>query len=315
MIGKFATASGYPSLEATPLARVDYSDVILSKIYEKDWLHRITTSDFMETPEYCGQVIQIMRAPEISSPRPYEKNQQLIPSTVTTTATCITVCGAEYHDLKFDAIDIRQACNRWERWEEKLHEALFESITRSQRRWVLARMMAQVSPKTTGARAGLLRNINLGEAGHPVVVTPDTIMKALADLQQALIETGRWVDNEMFIVVPPILRGILAQSKFASQDYSCRCGGIVSGMWEHQLMGFTPIESIHVPSKLDNGDMCFFIICGTKDATAYVTNIIENRVISKDANYFGSRYQLLTLWGSEVLLPDALAMGYWTFKS
>ena len=34
----FPSASGYTGMEATPLARIGYSDIILSKIYEEDWL-------------------------------------------------------------------------------------------------------------------------------------------------------------------------------------------------------------------------------------------------------------------------------------
>ena len=43
----FPSASGYTGIEATPLARVDYSDHILSRVYENDWLPRITASELL----------------------------------------------------------------------------------------------------------------------------------------------------------------------------------------------------------------------------------------------------------------------------
>ena len=85
-------------------------------------------------------------------------------------------------------------------------------------------------------------------------------------------------------------------------------------MWDHELFGFQPTESIHVPVRVDeSGAMSFYILAGHKEATAYASNIIESRLLTNDPNYFGVRYQYLVAWGAEVIYPDALAMGYWTF--
>ena len=79
-------------------------------------------------------------------------------------------------------------------------------------------------------------------------------------------------------------------------------------------MGFTVIESIHVPVRQDaSGALSFFILAGHKEATAYASNIITARLNTTDPNSFGVRYQYLVAWGAEVIYPDALALGYWTF--
>ena len=136
----------------------------------------------------------------------------------------------------------------------------------------------------------------------------------LANLQRALIEQKRWKDGEMFIIVPPILRTYLAMSNYANADWSCSCGMIVDGMWNKSLFGFQPIETIHCPVRRDeSGALSFYIIAGHKEATAYASNIIESRLITNDPNSFGVRYQFLAAWGAEVIYPEALALGYWTF--
>ena len=56
----FPSASGYTGIEATPLARVGYSDFILSRVYENDWLPRITASERLEPVTRCNQTIQLM---------------------------------------------------------------------------------------------------------------------------------------------------------------------------------------------------------------------------------------------------------------
>lgn len=310
----FPSASGYTGMEATPLARIGYSDIILSKIYEEDWLPRITNSELLEPVTQCNQIIQLMRAPEVGPMRSYQKNQQLVPNTVTTEARCLQICFASYQDIKFDSLDVKQACDRWADYEDKLLEAIYQSYVDEQRRFVLGRMMAQVSPLTSLSAAGRLHDINLGAPGNPVHITPQNLPVVLANLQRALIEQKRWVDGGMFIIVPPILRTYLAMSNYANSEWSCKCGGIVSGMWDHELFGFQPIESIHVPVRRDeSGALSFYIIAGNKDATAYASNIIESRLITNDPNSFGIRYQFLAAWGAEVIYPEALAMGYWTF--
>lgn len=310
----FQSAVGYSGIESTPLARIGYSDVILSRVYEEDWLPRITSAELMEPVTQCNQVIQIMRAPEVGPMRSYQKNQQLVPSTVTTDARCLTICNMAYQDIKFDLTDVKQACDRWAPFEEKLLESVYQSYVDSQRRFVLGRMMAQVSPKTSLAKAGKAMDINLGQPGAPVHVTPTNLPVVLANMQRALIEQKRWVEGEMFIIVPPILRTYLAMSNYANNQWNSKNGGLVTGMWDFDLFGFQVIESIHVPARVDEtGALSFYIVAGHKEATAYASNIIESRLVTNDPNNFGVRYQYLVAWGAEVIYPDALCMSYWTF--
>lgn len=310
----FPSASGYPGIEATPLARVEWSNFILQRVYEKDWLPQITSAELLEPVVQCNQVVQIMNAPEVGPLRSYEKNQQLVPNTVTNTARCLTICYMGYQDVKFDDTDIKQACERWSAYEEKLLESMYQSYVDHQRKFVLGRMMAQVSPETSYDKAGRMHDIDLGKPGAPLHVTPQNLPVVLARLQRALLESKRWKDNEMFLIVPPILRTYLAMSNYSNSEWSCKCGGIVSGMWDHQLMGFNTIESIHVPVRIDEtGAMSFYILAGHKDATAYASNIINSRLVTNDPNSFSVRYQYLVAWGAEVIYPDALACGYWTF--
>lgn len=310
----FQSASGYANIEATPLARVDYSDVILSRVYEDDWLSRVTNSTLLQPVTECNQVIQIMKAPEVGPMRTYQINQQLVPNTISTDAICLTVCNLGYQDIKFDSLHIKMACERWKAFEEKFLESMYQSYVDSQRKFVLGRMMAGVDPRTSLDTAGKFMNVNLGKPGAPRHVTPQNLPVVLAELQRVLLESKRWKDGEMFIIVPPILRTYLAMSNYANSEWSCKCGGIISGMWDHELFGFQPIESIHVPARIDEtGALSFYIIAGHKDATAYASNIIESRLITNDPNYFGVRYQYLVAWGADVIYPDALALGYWTF--
>ena len=310
---QFQSASTYPGIEATPLARHDYSDFILSRIYERDWIPMITSNTLLEPVTKCLQSIQIMRAPEVGPFRSYQKNQELVPSTVGTDAICLSINHAGYLDIKFDSTDIAMACERWAPFEEKLQDSIYQRWVELQRSFLLGRMMGQVSPMTSLDKAGRHEDINLGVPGAPRVVTPENLPVVLGEMQRALIETQRWVDGEMFLIVPPILRTYLAMSNFSNSLWSCKCGVMVDGMWDSELFGFRPIETIHVPVRTDEtGKLCFYVLGGHKEATAYASNILEAR-IKDDVNHFGVRYQILAAWGAEVIYPDALVLGYWTF--
>lgn len=311
---QYQSASGFTGIDATPLARVGYSDKILARVYEDDWLYRVTSSDFLEPVTTCMQKLQIMEAPEVGPIRSYQLNQQIVPNTVSTTARCLEINCLGYQDIKFDITSAKMACDRWAPFEEKLLESMYQSYVDSQRRYVLSRMMAQVSPKNSMAQAGMNHDINLGKPGAPVHVNPKNLVKVLFDLQRTLIESRRWKANEMFLIVPPILRTYIAMSNYSNAEWSCSCGTIVDGMWDKQLAGFTLIETLHTPVRVDeSGALSFFIIAGHKEATAYASNIIEARLNMNDPNSFGIRYQYLIAWGAEVIYPDALALGYWTF--
>lgn len=308
----YASASGYNGMEATPLARVEWSNFILERVYENDWLPKITSAELLEPVVSCNQVVQIMHAPEVGPPRTYEKNQQLVPNTVSTTARCLTICNLAYQDIKFDDTDIKQACERWAPFEEKLLESMYQSYVDHQRKYVLGKMISQVDPTTSFNGAGRLGNVNLGEPGAPRTVTPENLPIVLGELQRVLVESKRWADGQMFLIVPPILRTYLAMSNYSNGDWG-QTGGIISGVWTHKLFGFDTIESIHVPVRVENGTPMFYILAGRKDATAYASNIINSRLVTNDPNSFSVRYQYLVAWGAEVIYPDALACGYWNF--
>ena len=310
---QYQSASTYPGIEATPLARHGYSDVILSRIYERDWLARGTSSELLEPVTKCLQSVRIMRAPEVGPMRPYQKNQELVPSTVGTDAICLSINNLGYQDIKFDKQDIQMACERWGRFEQLLQDSIYQRWVESQRQYVLGRMMGQVSPKTSLGSAGRLGDIDLGSPGNPRHITPANLPVALGDMQRAPIDTLRWQDGTMFLIVPPILRTYIAMSNYSNSLWSCKCGTIVDGMWDSELFGFQPIESVHVPVRRDeSGALAFYILGGWKEATAYAANIIDAR-IKEPTNTFGVRYQFLAAWGAEVIYPDALVLGYWTF--
>lgn len=312
------SSSGYGGLESTPLARPGYYNEIIARVYERDFLPEITNSEIDERITQCNQVVQILKAPEVGPWRAYQKNQEMVPNQVTADAICLHICNAAYNDIKIDSTDIHFACERWAPWEEKFLDAVYESYVSMQREWVLTAMILEASPQNKGAKAGKFGNVDLGSRGNPIVVDKDNIALHFTHLQQVIAEQLQWRDGEMFAVVPVAFRSVLALSNFANASWTgdCKpCSFGIDGLWGVPIGGFNVIETTHSPYVIDNNNtLCFYIIAGHRSAFAYASDIIEGRIV-ESTRTFGVEYQMLAVWGGKMLYPEAIAVGYWTFKT
>lgn len=312
------SASGYGGLESTPLARPGYYNEIIARVYERDFLPEITNSEIDERITHCNQTVQIMKAPEVGEWRAYQKNQEMVANQVTGDAICLQICNAAYADIKIDQTDIHFACERWAPWEEAFLDNVYESYVRMQRDWVLAAMILEASPMNMGSHAGKFGNIDLGRTGNPVVVDKDNIILRFTELQQVLYEQLQWKEGEMFIVLPVAFRSVLALSNYADASWtgSCKpCSFGIDGMWNAPIVGFNVIETTHAPYVIEqDGRVSFYVIAGHRNAFAYASDIIEGRIV-QSTRTFGVEYQMLAVWGGKMLYPEAIAVGYWTFKT
>ena len=311
------SASGYGGLDATPLARPGYYNELMARVYERDFLPDITNSDIDERIIRCHQQVQILKAPEVGPWRSIQKNQEMIPSQVTAEAICFEICNAAYNDIKFDKLDIRWECDRWEQFEQKFLEDCYESWVSVQRRWVLAAMVVEASADNQGANAGKNHDIDLGSRGNPISITPKNIAFHFTNLQHVLMEQLRWVEGEMFLVLPVAFRTTLVLSDFANPRWvgdAKRTSFAVDGMWEQPIAGFNLIETVHAPMVKENdGRICYYVIAGHKSAFAYAADIIDGRIVYPERTW-SAEYQMLGVWGGKMLYPEAIAIGYWTFN-
>lgn len=310
------SSSGYGGLDATPLARVGYHDTIIALAWERDFLPEITNSQINERVVRCNQVVQLLKQPTMGPWRPYNKNQELIPNQLSGEGMCLEICNAAYNAIKIDKTDIEFACDRWATWEASFLDSAYKSLTEMWRDYVLTAMVLETATTNKGSRAGIDANIDLGAPGAPVPVTSDNIPRALARLQRVLKDTHRWEDGKMFVILPTAAMETMVTSNYANAMWTgdCEpCSMAIDGMQKRKLMGFTVIESSHVPSTLDTtGDIAYYIIAGNIDAYAWMADIIEGRLMEM-TNTFGIQYQMLAVWGGKMILPDAMAIGYWTF--
>lgn len=312
----FRSASGYSNIEATPLAQIGYYDTIIARAWERDFLPEITNTEIDERLTACNQVVQFLRQPKVGKWRTYDKNQELIPNQLTPDGFSLTICNAAYQDIKVDKLDIKQACERWDSWEESFLESTYRSLTELWRGWVLSSMVLEAAPENKGSNAGIRGDVDLGQPGKPLVVTPENVQRALARLARILRDQQRWEEGQMFVVIPTALKEVLSMSPYARADWmgDCvSCSMNIDGLMPKLLWGFTVVESTYAPSVTDStGVTAYYIIAGHRQAFAFCADIIEGRLVEPSRS-FGVEYQMLALWGGKAIYDDALAVGYWTF--
>jgi hypothetical protein len=311
-----ATASGFGGLENTPLARIGYYNKIIARGWEKDFLPLITNTEIDERITQCNQVVQFTRQPLAGPWRPYEKNQELVPEQVTPEGFCMRICNAAYKDLKFDKLDIARICERFAPFEESLLDSAYQGLAEEWRCYVLNGMVLETSAKNKGNHAGKSCNIDLGTINAPRVITGVSFGREVAKLKRTLQEARRWEDGKMVMILPPAIQELLVESPYANalQMGSCvDCSLLVTGQLPGKIVGFDVFVTNAVPAVIDATTQteAYYIIAAHRDAFAFAGDLIEGELV-RPSRYFGIEYQMLAVWGSKAILPDAMAVGYWT---
>ena len=312
----FKSASGYGGLEATPLAQIGYYNEIIAQAWERDFLPEITNTQIDERLVACNQTVQFIRQPKVGKWRKYEKNQELIANQLTPESFTMEICNAAYQDIKIDKMDIKYACDRWASWEQAFLESTYMSLTEMWRTWVLNAMVLETDPMNKGNGAGLNGDIDLGQPGAPLMITPENVQRGFARLKRVLTDRQRWEENKMFIIIPTAMEEVLQMSRYAEANTmgDCvQCSMNIDGFMLKKIMGFNVIVSTYVPQVVDStGEIAYYIIAGHQDAFAFAADIIEGRLV-EPSRTFGVEYQMLAVWGGKAIFPDALAIGYWSF--
>lgn len=313
-----ASASGFGGLENSPLARIGYHNKIIARGWDREFLPYITNTSIDGKITQCNQIIQFDKQPTTGAWRPYEKNQELVADYVSPEAFCMQVCNAAYKALKFDQLDIARICDRWPAYEDAFLRDAYETLAMMWRSWTLEAMIIETAGANKGATAGCHRNINLGAPNAPIKITSENIHRELAKLQRVLKESKRWIDNEMFIMLPSAIMETIVDSKYASAFDMGNCGGgdcslLVTGMMPGKVMGFNVFVVDCLPQVVDGtGELAYYIIAGNREAFAFAGDLVQGDLV-RPSGYFGVQYQMLAVWGGKAIYPDALAVGYWTF--
>lgn len=313
------SASGYEALRSTNLGKgVIYAGTIKARNWEDDFMPFITNTRVLDDLTKCGQVITFDKPPYSGPWRPYEKNQNMVTDQVTADSFCLSICNAAYKSLKFDKLDIRQACEDWASFETAFLTDAWNQLSYMWKTNLLTGMMLQVPKENSGATAGRYKNINLGTVGNPVELNPKSIIEYLSKLRELLTDTGRWNTGDMFLLVPPQFGTLILQTMY-DKSYCCDPTDSVlfKGLTASNLLGFKVIETELMRPTVDPNTrrLVYPILAGWNESYAFTGEIIEAEVKDAPGNSFGAVYNMLSIFGGGVIYPEGLAKGYVTLST
>ena len=312
---KLVSASGFQGLENTLLARVGYHNKIIAQGWETDFLPAVTNTEIDGRIMRCNQIVQFQKQPSVGPWRRYEKNQELVPDLVSPEGFCMTIENAKYKALKFDKLDIKRICNRWDAFEAAFLDSMYQTLAAEWREYVLCGMALEAHKDNKGANAGPWRNYNLGTVGAPRMITGSNFGREVAKMKTILQKRNRWVDGEMVLILPNGIGEILVDSPYARafDMGSCMdCSILLTGEIPGTVFGAQTFTTNSICSTVDpvTGGEAYYVILAHRDAFAFAGDIIDGELV-RPPRYFGIEYQTLALWGGKAILPDAIAVGYW----
>lgn len=241
--------------------------------------------------------------------RDYVKGQDLVYENPTSPEVILEIDKAKYYAARIDQIDkIQNDIALMDKWSDDASEKMKIAVETS-----TFGFYADAHADNTGNTAGHVSGgYNLGSAGTPVslhtgvtatndVNVLDFVMMAEATLSEMNIpESDRW------IVLPTWATFLLQTSDLRRADSTGAqaANEVLRNGKLGQLGNFTIYRSNNLPKDGTNTIIPF----GHKSTLTFATQLIENETLP-NPNSFGTILRGLQVYGSKVVLPEALGYG------
>jgi len=306
-------ASGYPQYSGNlinPLFSMD----LLERFYATTIYSDISTTEYSGELEKGGDQITFWREPRVRV-RDASKGEPIKHDTISSEPITMTIDQAKEFSIVMSQIDEVQIQN-FPAWKEKFLESAGRELAIAIDGPIMTKMFMSVDAANQGPNAGLKsQNINLGTVGAPLAINSGNITQALATFHQVLDEQNA-PTAERFVTMPPAGITALRNSDLrAAYLTGLSWSPLTNGKIPDEVMGWTIMRSNLIPQGIDPGTdlLAYHLVAGVKMATAFAAQIEKTRVI-EDKDSWDSYYQGLTVYGFQVLYPDALLHAYVSFS-
>lgn len=307
------SASGYKVYQRLN-APIFVSDLV-ARFRQGTILSQITSDSIVpaEAKKYGTEVIW-EREPE-GNFHTYQENQELVHDDLETETFNFVIDKGVYWSLKLDKVTIKRTRDI-NKYVEAFKKNSLLKIERHAIRSIFLEIVYRASPHNKGTCAGYISgSVDLGVAGSPIRLTPKNIYTYLGLIKQVMqeqeIEAG-----STFVVLPYEAQTVLTHpDSFLANACASGLGKsliLTSGEKFPEIAGFNFLFTNDVPRYLDPvlGKQTFAIVAGRREALAFITDMVVNRIVDNDPRSFGQYWQGLQIYGYKLLKPEEFAVLY-----
>ncbi len=312
-------ASGYPQFSGN-LIHPLFSAKMLELYYCDTVFAEISSTEYSGEITKCGDQITFFREPEVEV-RDLEKNGTLEHDTPVVESTTMTIDYAKYFSFKYDRIDQKQICN-YDQLISAIAKRAAYAIRKAIDPELIAEMWAAAANSNRGTAAGEQTGAyNLGAPGADIQVTATNANQVFSRIPSVLEEACAPTDQGVFCVIPPIGKQVIMNSDLKAGYFIGGDGKSPYLTGSEELLrngyqGMQLIVSRFLPSVIDGttGRLVYLCVAGVKSATAFAMQLSEEREI-QSADFFGTLYQGLAVYGFKTLYPKGLVALYLSFSA
>lgn len=279
---------------------------MLERFYDASVVPMISQTDYEGEIRQMGDTVVINQVPTITITN-YNMGDTLTNQRPTSSTITLSINQGKYWSFILDDVADAQAfMNLMTPWSENASEQLKIAVDTD----VLGYIPALADPANMGATAGRISaGVNLGTTGAPVIPTSTTILQQIIYLGQVLDEQNI-PETDRKLVIPAWAAAMLKNSQLQQASITGDAVSIARNGKIGEVDRFEVYVSNLLPQVTDSGHKCTYIYAIHPRALTFASQLTKTETLRSELT-FGTIMRGLMVYGRQIVLPKAFAVGYW----
>jgi hypothetical protein len=293
-----------------------YSNMMIGNTYKDSVFPLITTGNFLEGLKKCGSSIGF-RVEEKIVVNDYQENQTLDSQAPEMSMRWISINKAKYFNVKIDTLTLDTVCNVAE-LTNGFCESAGKSLKEKLDPEILLDMAGSSAIFNRGKNAGCENDIDMGDFSDPFEINPINFTQKLHQVGLLFTNSAKggnyWEKGKMKAVLPNIARSVLHHRDSGIASYNPQTAVQEDGS-ERDISGWDLVYNNNVPKvNIPSVGTAYYIIFCHSDATGFVQQLHRCEVKDSEKS-FGMYYRGMWVYGNGTLIPEGVAVGFFTFNT
>lgn len=301
----FPLNGAYPAYSGTVIPTL-WAKKMLERFYDASVVPMISQTDYEGEIKGQGDKVLINQVPTINI-NPYAMGQQLTTQYPGSSTITLNIDqGLSWTFGLDDVADAQSMMNLMAPWAENASEQLKIAVDTD----CLSYIKAKADAANQGATAGRISGtINLGATGAPFVVTASTVLQLILDLAQTLDEQNI-PETDRKLVIPAWMANLLKQSNLGQASLTGDQTSIIRNGKIGMVDRFEVYVSNLLPTATDGTHKnVTYVYAIHPRALTFASQLTKTETIRSELT-FATIMRGLMVYGREVVLPKAFAVGY-----